>query len=114
MIEKLNTLDCSEVATSRPRSTWRAMAVWYIAPSGPKDTPQRRKVKWATPGTRANPRNSSIDTALSTSIDTTSGRSQASMMRAEAITEITEPTPNTSSAMPVPPPSSTVPASSAM
>ena len=42
MMDKLKTLDCTEVAMSRASSTCLVTAVWYIVTSGPKARPQRK------------------------------------------------------------------------
>src|SRR5690606_13386111 len=50
MIERLKTLDCSEVATSAASSTRWMTAAWYIVTSGPNASPQRKKAAWETTG----------------------------------------------------------------
>ncbi len=114
MIEKLKTLDCTDVATSLAYSARLMTAVWYIVTSGPNARPQRKNPACETPIIPRKTRNIAIEMPPSASMDTTSGRRYASMYFAETTTEMTEPIPKISIASPMPPTKSSRSTSRAM
>src|SRR5690606_16574160 len=63
MMDKLNTLDCTEVATALPLATCLLTAVWYIVTKGPKAIPHNKNPRCEKPCAPPNVTKSSIETA---------------------------------------------------
>jgi hypothetical protein len=74
MIERLKTLDCTDVATSPPCSTCLLTAVWYIVTSGPNARPQRKKAMCEMPPVPPNARSRAIEMQPMASMTTMRGR----------------------------------------
>src|SRR5690606_20289364 len=98
MIERLKTLDCTDVATSFASSTCLLTAVWYIVTSGPNDSPHRKYARWETTTVPRKTRNNAIAAAPTSNDSTINQRRCASMYFADTTTERNEPAPKIRSA----------------
>jgi len=74
MIERLKTLDCTDVATSLASSTCLLTAVWYIVTSGPNARPQRKNAVWDMTTVPRNARSMAMETPPTMSMTTIRGR----------------------------------------
>src|SRR5690606_23889628 len=103
IMDKLNTEDCTEVATSLALLTCRLTAACNKVTSGPNDSPHIKNATCAMPKVLPSIRMTTMETISKANMAMVSSLKYLSVNLIASNTEINEPTPNINKALSIPP-----------